>query len=168
MAHSFMLALADPSIERRLLMMGYNKEEDEDAVKDAMAYNTRARIEMAMPRTLKSVPRPRPSCVVQLQAYVLPKLKMRTISRKQRCEQHTMFQPVLTAVARAAQVKQDRAADAAHRPPQPKISNARDTEPSVPEQPQEVEQKYASLPLHIHKSARSKSTRSKLTQTDLG
>ena len=128
-----MLAQADPSIDtsrmfnvqwyvkRRLGMMGYDEEEDKDAIENAMAYNTRARIEMAMPRTLKIVPRPMPFCVVQFQAYVLPQLKSRTSNRKQRCEQHTMLQPVLTAVVRAAQVKQDRSADAVHRPPQPTI-----------------------------------------------
>ena len=96
MAHSFMLALANPSIdttrmfnvqwyvERRLMMMGYDEEEFEDAIEDAMAYNTRARIEMAMSLTLKSVPRSRPSCVVHFQAYVLPQLKSRTSGRKQR------------------------------------------------------------------------------------
>ena len=52
MAHSFMLALVDPSIdatgmfnaqwyiERRLEMMGYDVEED--VIQDAMVYNTRA------------------------------------------------------------------------------------------------------------------------------
>ena len=72
MAHSFMLALADPSIDairmfnvqwyvvRILGMMGYDKEEDEEEFEDVKAYNTRARIEMATLRTLKSVPRPRP------------------------------------------------------------------------------------------------------------
>ena len=57
MAHSFMLALADPYIdtswmfnvqwyvERRLEMMGYDEEE----AKDVMAHNTCARIEMAKP-----------------------------------------------------------------------------------------------------------------------
>ena len=118
----------------RLGMIGYDNEE----FKDALAYNTHARSEMAMSRTLKSVPQPRPWCVAQFQAYVLPQLKS-TSSRKQRCEQHTLAQPVLTAVVRAAQVKQDQAADAVYRPPQPEISNARDTEPSVPEQPQEAE-----------------------------
>ena len=56
MAHSFMLALADPSIDisrifnvqwyvvRRLGMMGYDEEEDKEEFEDAMAYNTRARI----------------------------------------------------------------------------------------------------------------------------
>ena len=75
MAHSFMLALVDPSIdttqmfnaqwcaELRLDMMGYDVEED--VIQDAMVYNTRAQIEMTMPRTLMSVPPPRPSCVVQ-------------------------------------------------------------------------------------------------------
>ena len=103
MAHSFMLALVDPSmdttkmfnvqwyVEMRLEMMGYDVEMD--VIQDAMVYNTRARIEMATPRTLKSVPRPRPSCVVQFQAYALPLLKSRTNSR---CD--TMLQPVLTAV----------------------------------------------------------------------
>ena len=112
MAHSFMLALVDLSIDAtrmfdvqeyvdpRLRIMGYDEEVDEGVIQDAMVYNTRARIEMAMPRTLKSVPRPRPSCVVQFQAYVLPPLKSRTSSRRQRCKQHAMFQPVLTAVAR--------------------------------------------------------------------
>ena len=112
MAHSFMLALADPSIdttrmfnvqwyvERRLEMMGY--DEEEDTIQDAMAYNTRARIEMAMPRTLKSVPRPRPLCVVQFQAYMLPQLKSRTSIKKQRCEQYAVLKPVLTAVVKAA------------------------------------------------------------------
>ena len=153
MAHSFMLALADPSIdttrmfnvqwyiERRLLMMGYNKEEDKDVIEDAMANNTRARIEMAMPRTLKSVPRPRPSRVVQFQVYVLPQLKSRTSSRRQRRGQHAKFQPVLTVVAQAAQVKQDRAADAVHRPPQITIPNAHPKEPAVPIQPQEADQR---------------------------
>ena len=83
MAHSFMLALSNPSIDtsqmfnvewyvvKRMEKMGYS-EEDLD---DAMVANTCARMEMATPRTLKSVPRPRPSCVVQFQAYVLPQLK---------------------------------------------------------------------------------------------
>ena len=109
MAHSFVLALVDPSIdatrmfgvqgyvELRLRTMGYDEEVDENVIQDAMVYNTRTRIEMAMPRTVKSVPRPRPSCVVQFQAYVLPQLKSRTSSR---CD--TMLQPVLTAVVRAA------------------------------------------------------------------
>ena len=64
MAHSFMLALADPSIdttrmfnvqwyvERRLGMMGYDEEEFEDAIEDMMAYNTRVRIEMTMYKTI--------------------------------------------------------------------------------------------------------------------
>ena len=90
MAHSFMLALSDPSIDtsrmfnvqwyvvRRLEMMGY----DEKEIEDAMAYNTYTRIEMAMPRTLKSVPRPRPLCLTQFQAYVLPQLKSRTSSKQ--------------------------------------------------------------------------------------
>ena len=52
-----------------------------------------------------------------------------------------MLQPVLTAVVRAAQVKQDRAADAVHRPPQPTIPNARTKEPAVPELPQEADQR---------------------------
>ena len=94
MPHSFMLALANPSIDtsrmfnvqwyvvRRFGMMGYDEEE----FKDAMAYNTRAQIEMVMPRMLKSVPRPRPSCKVQFQAYLLPQLKSRMSMNKQRCE----------------------------------------------------------------------------------
>ena len=53
MAHSFMLALVDPSInttgmfnvqwyiERRLEMMEYDVEED--VIQDAVVYNTRAR-----------------------------------------------------------------------------------------------------------------------------
>ena len=122
MTHSFMLTLVDPSIDTTEMfnVQGYavwrfggvDDEDLEVAIEDAMAYNTRTRIEMTMPRTLKSAPRPRPSCMAQFQAYVLPQLKSRTSSRKQRREQHAMFQPVLTAVARAAQVKQDRAADA--------------------------------------------------------
>ena len=60
MAHSYMLALADPSIDasrifnaqwyviRRLEVMGYDGEDAEDT----MAYNTCARIEMAKPRAL--------------------------------------------------------------------------------------------------------------------
>ena len=151
MARSSMLALVDPSIdttgmfkvhwyvEQRLEMMGYDVEED--LIQDAMVYNTRARIEMARARTLKSVPRPRPSCVVQFQAYVLPQLKSRTSSRRQRRGQHAKSQPVLTVVARAAQVKQDRAADAAQRPPQPTIPNAHHKEPAVPMQPQEADQR---------------------------
>ena len=110
MANSFMLTLAHPSIDTsrmfnaqwyvvlRLEMMGY----DEEKFEDAMTHNTCVRIEMAMSRTLKSVPQPRPWCVAQFQAYVLPQLKSRTSSRKQRCEQHTILQPVLTAVVRAA------------------------------------------------------------------
>ena len=59
MAHSFMLDLADPSIGttrmfnvqwyvvRRLGMIGYDEEEFKDAIEDAMAYNMRARIEIA-------------------------------------------------------------------------------------------------------------------------
>ena len=108
--------------------MGYDGEDAEDT----MAYNTCARIEMAKPRALKSVPRPRPSCVAQFQAYVLPQLKSRMSSRKQRCERHSMLQPVLTAAVQAAQVNQDRAADAVHQTPQPKISKARAKESAVP------------------------------------
>ena len=135
MAHSFdntfVLALANPFIVisrmfnaqwyvvKRMEKIGYSEEE----VEEAMCANTRTRIEMATPRTLKSVPQPRPLCVTQFQAYVLPQLKSRTSSRKQRCEQHIMLQPVLTAAVRAVQVKQDRTADAVHRPPQPTIPN---------------------------------------------
>ena len=68
-------------------------------------------------------------------------MKSRTSSRRQRRGQHAKFQPVLTVVARAAQVKQDRAADAVHQPPQPTIPNAQTKEPAVPEQPQEADQK---------------------------
>ena len=107
-----------------------------------MAYNTRARIEMSMPRTLKSIPRPRPSRVVQFQAYMLPQLKSRTsIINKQRCEQYAVLKPVLTVVVRAAQLTQDPAADAVHTPPPQTTSNTRHTKPSVPEQPQEAEQR---------------------------
>ena len=81
----------------RLGMIGYDNEE----FKDALAYNTHARSEMAMSRTLKSVPRPRSSCVVQFQAYMLPQLKSRTSIKKQRCEQYAVLKPVLTAVVRA-------------------------------------------------------------------
>ena len=84
-------------VVRRLEMMGYDEEEFEDA----MAYKTRARIEMATPRTLKSVPWPRPSCAVQFQAYVLPQLKS---INKQRCKQYAVLKTVLTVVAITVQV----------------------------------------------------------------
>ena len=63
MAHSFMLELVDPAIDtsrvfnikwyavKRMEKIGYSKEE----LDDAMCANTRARIEMAMPRMLKSI-----------------------------------------------------------------------------------------------------------------
>ena len=79
-------------------MRGYDKKEFENA----MAYNTHARIEMVMPQTLKSVPQPRSSSVVQFQAYMLPQLKSRTSIKKQRCEQYAVLKPVLTAVVKAA------------------------------------------------------------------
>ena len=69
MAHSFdkafMLALADPSIDisrifnvqwydvKRMEKIGYS----EKVVEDDMCANTRTRIEMITPRTLKRVPR---------------------------------------------------------------------------------------------------------------
>ena len=105
-------------------MMGYDNEEFQDVT----AYNTRTRIKMTMPRTLKNVPRPRPSCVVHFQAYVLPQLKAERASTNK-------------GVSSAAQVTQNQAADAVHTPPPQTTSNARDTEPSVPEQPQEAEQR---------------------------
>ena len=99
-----MLALSDPSIDTSQMfnVLWYviekmeNRGYSEEDLDDAMAANTRARIEMETPWTLKSALQPNPSCVARFQAYVLSEIKSRMSIRKQRGEQCTMMQHVLT------------------------------------------------------------------------